>query len=1323
MSVNLNLPNGLPKYDGKNFKAWQIAFKLVLNANGLLGTLTTEQDVSKNTSGLMLMVQMLSEEKIHLLDNCHTVKVALSKIEEDQAQKTPATRALLLQKLSNSTFTKVGEMEKFITELDDLVRRYRLAGGEYTDQMVISKVVSVLPMDYDATTAQVNNFTTYETLRQMLLERDIQLVHRANLANKMNEEKESDLITRMEALSVHKHIKKKFEKNQYPQRGFRGKCDVCDEIGHKKYDCPEIKAYISQKKGESNKSFSAYVGCMNSTSCNELNLNGYPLDSGSTETFVPSQCQLRNYQPCEGVVSMANGYNCRVTGTGDVITKEFTLSNVKVVPALKRGLVSVAKLTDKGLNVLFTQKEAIIMKQSEPVYRVKRIGDLYPLNIEKTNDSDLSVLNVQEANAIVSNVDWHARLGHPGEEKIKVLNKKFPGKFPFYSQPCTSCKLANMKQGPYHSSHIKSTKPLELVHIDLAGPHNQDPGYDGTFYFVVLVDDFSRFTKVYPIASRNETLVAFKRFRQLVESHTDHRVKKIRTDQARELLSSEFNDYLQKERIWHQKSTAHVHQQNGVAERAIQSIRNKARANLTKAGVPQKFWPEAVMIAAHQMNLLPHTSIKNEIPYVRMFGQTPEYDILREFGSTGFVWLHETQRESVSKFGARSIPCIFMGYQEDMKAYRLWDPVTKKMYKTCNADITDGRYFDWKNVNKNESEMNIFIPQVKYTEETDASQTTDESYEGELTECEPVVQEQSMNELCTSEQPVRCPSLNDSTRMTSEHVETNLSQPRRSSRSTKGRAPDRYGEWACNCELQPVAVPENYDEMLRSPYKNEYLEAMNEEWQNLIEKKVFTLIDEDQISSNTKVITTKWIFNVKLNPKDQSIERFKARIVARGFLQRQGVDFEEIFAPVVSHTTIRCFLVFAASMKMNIHHIDIKTAFLNSKLDKRVTAKPPPGLGLDGQLLILDKALYGLRQAPKCWNEHFDRILKKLNFSQSKVDRCIYVNHSEEGDLYLLLYVDDCLLASVNRERIEHFKKMIGKEIKLRDLGEVCKFNGLNIEKDAHGHFIVSQDQYIRECMMEFELENTKTISKLPQVETLDLNGPELDQESAKRFRALIGSLLYIANVTRPDVCFAVNYLSRFMKNPNKQHWVYAKKVLIYVHSTINRRLHLGKFNDSQLIGFADASYAMNPDFKSQSGMLFTLFGSIVSWSSKKQETTSKSTTEAEYVALSMATDECLWIKELLMDWGLVFTAPTPIYEDNQPVIKLVHHGQVNTRAKHLSTKLRFIHECITHKNIDVKYVATCDQWADMLTKAKVPSNIEEIFYGLRPRQSGGVLT
>ena len=262
------------------------------------------------------------------------------------------------------------------------------------------------------------------------------------------------------------------------------------------------------------------------------------------------------------------------------------------------------------------------------------------------------------------------------------------------------------------------------------------------------------------------------------------------------------------------------------------------------------------------------------------------------------------------------------------------------------------------------------------------------------------------------------------------------------------------------------------------------------------------------------------------------------------------------------------------------------------------------------------------------------------------------------------------------------------------------------------GYIDIEADN-MEEAMKKFGLLNAKPVRKLPPVETIKFDGELLKPEMLFIYRSIIGSLLYICNISRPDGCFVVNFLSQFMNSPTVQHWKYAKQTLNYLHSTLDRKLRLGKFSDTNLEGYADASFGTSTDQRSQTGILATLYGSVVSWSSKKQDTVSKSTTEAEYIALSAATDEILWLKQLLIDWGMKFDRPTVLHEDNQAVIKLVHNGQINTRAKYLSAKLKFVHECIKRKQVAVEFIATNDQWADMLTKTKMPLDMDRLFQGL----------
>lgn len=399
------------------------------------------------------------------------------------------------------------------------------------------------------------------------------------------------------------------------------------------------------------------------------------------------------------------------------------------------------------------------------------------------------------------------------------------------------------------------------------------------------------------------------------------------------------------------------------------------------------------------------------------------------------------------------------------------------------------------------------------------------------------------------------------------------------------RPPERYSPSDyMNLMENKVSVPTTYEEAMKSEYAEYWRAACHEEHRSLLEKQVYRTVNRQD---GGRPISTKWVFSLKVNPGDGSIERFKARIVVRGFEQKYGIDYEGVYAPVVAHATIRCFLTHAAVKKMKVHHVDVKTAFLNSELDQEVYVVPPDGLEDGNGIWKLQKGLYGLRQAPKCWFEKIYGILTKLGFKQGKVDQCVFQKGDTGNEIFVLLYVDDLLVASADLEEVKRFKLELAKLVEIRDLGQLKTFLGLQIEFDERRNcFTMSQEKLIADYAEKFNLVDAKQVKRIPQVETIDFGEEKLTGEYATKYKSLIGGLLYVANQTRPDVTFPVNFMSRFMKEPTELHLKYAKRILQYLYATRTRRLYLGKLDETLLLGFSDASFGQFADQKSQSGLL-----------------------------------------------------------------------------------------------------------------------------------------
>jgi hypothetical protein len=476
---------------------------------------------------------------------------------------------------------------------------------------------------------------------------------------------------------------------------------------------------------------------------------------------------------------------------------------------------------------------------------------------------------------------------------------------------------------------------------------------------------------------------------------------------------------------------------------------------------------------------------------------------------------------------------------------------------------------------------------------------------------------------------------------------------------------------------------------------------------SLLEMDTVDEVDEEQWMH---VITTKWVRSIKWN-SNNTIDRFKARLVARGFSQRVGVDFWDTFAATVHATSIRTFITLCKVKGMLIHQIDVKTAFLNGDIDGEIYIRLPAPYGRSGKVYKLKKGLYGLRQAPRLWSKKLNEILANMNFHPIKSDPCVFVNKDGDAWNYVLVYVDDILIGTKDPHRMKLIKDQLKEKLKITDKGEIGTFLGVDCATSEDGKLLtMSQGRYIDALAERFNMTNACNLYKLPPLETIDLSGDQVDDKLP--LRNLVGALLYIANLTRPDITAAVSYLSRYLDRPTKRTWKYAKQVLNYLRSTKDKKLILGNIDNSSISVYADANYAPAGDRKSQSGAVFKFAGSTIGWYSRKQKTVSTSTTEAEYISLAVATNETLWLQHFIEEMGQSVQYPTPIYEDCQPAIAVATNTRNPALAKHIDVRYHALRDYYTKGYIDVKYLNTKLQLADQLTKVRTQAKEADLLLG-----------
>lgn len=508
-----------------------------------------------------------------------------------------------------------------------------------------------------------------------------------------------------------------------------------------------------------------------------------------------------------------------------------------------------------------------------------------------------------------------------------------------------------------------------------------------------------------------------------------------------------------------------------------------------------------------------------------------------------------------------------------------------------------------------------------------------------------------------------------------------------------------------------IPVPSNYREARMSDQWVFWEQAMIEEKNSLDAHECFEYTERPR---GKKVIPVHWIYSVKVDAHGNVI-RYKARLVAQGCRQIQGIDVDEVFAPTSSFGARRVLLCKAAAEDMEIHQLDIKTAFLNGDLEEEVYVTQPPGFHNGGpQVCRLRKALYGLKQAPRAWYHTLDATLAKHGFTACMSDAGIYVsNVPGEDPVYLVLFVDDMLIMSKALPRVLAFKETIGKEFSIHDLGEVKDFLGCQIVRDRERKLMwMSSGLKIDALVDSFGLSGDTRAYDTPMSKSFvhtshstqsnPIDGAGVALEPGHRYCELIGSLLYLANTTRPDIAHAVGVLSRYRGTPTTAHMQEGLRVVRYLKDTRDLALQLGG-GTSPLEGYVDADYAGDLDMRaSTTGFVFQVYGGSVVWGSKKQSATATSTVESEFRAASHAVKEAIWLRGFLEEIHVDVWKP-PLFIDNSGCVRNLRNLVNSKYTKHVAVAFHHARAAVIQGDVDVKYVPTQKNVADIFTKPLVP--------------------
>jgi hypothetical protein len=816
----------------------------------------------------------------------------------------------------------------------------------------------------------------------------------------------------------------------------------------------------------------------------------------------------------------------------------------------------------------------------------------------------------------------------------------------------------------FGTSTTKSKCILDLIHSDVWQAPVVSLG--GARYFVSFIDDFSRRCWVYPIRRKADVFAVFKTFKARVELESEKKIKCLRTDNGGEYTSDEFDNFCQHEGIKRQFTTAYTPQQNGVAERMNRTLLERTRAMLKAAGLGKSFWAEAVNTACYVINRSPSTAIELKTPMEMWTGKPADYSQLHIFGSPVYV-MYNTQE--VNKLDSKSRKCVFLGYADGVKGYRLWDPTAHKVVISRDVIFAEG---------KMQMEEHNSIPKETTAVQMENTQNHTSS------EAAPEHEEQ-------------------------EQIESETPEVRRSTRER--RPPAWHSEYVTEsniayCLLTEDGEPSTFHEAIKSTDVSMWMTAMQEEIEALHKNNTWDLVPLPQ---GRKAIGNKWVYKIKRDGNNQ-VERYRARLVVKGYAQKEGIDFNEIFSPVVRLTTIRVVLAMCAIFDLHLEQLDVKTAFLHGELEEEIYMLQPEGFaetGKENLVCRLNKSLYGLKQAPRCWYKRFDSFIISLGYNRLSSDHCTYYKRFEENDVFiiLLLYVDDMLVIGPNKDRVQELKAQLAREFDMKDLGPANKILGMQIHRDRSKRKIwLSQKNYLKKILRRFNMQDCKPIST-PLPVNFKLSSSMSPSNEAERmemsrvpYASAVGSLMFAMICTRPDIAQAVGAASRYMANPGREHWNTIKRILRYIKGTSDVALCYGG-SEFTVRGYVDSDFAGDLEKrKSTTGYVFIIAGGAVSWVSKLQTVVALSTTEAEYMAATQACKEAIWMKKLMEELGYK-QDNILLYCDSQSALHIARNPAFHSRTKHIDVQYHFVREVVEDGSVDFQKVHTKENPADALTK------------------------
>lgn len=1296
----------MAKLNADNYFNWKFKMEMFLRREKAWKAITedapspdTTEWTEANEKALTAIALCVDDSQIQHIRDCKTAKESWIALREIHEKDNTGNRVHLLQMIMRERLEIGGDAEAHVNRIHELFQKLMSLGAELKPEFIMcGTMLASLDSSYDALVTALetkeekdltSSFVRSKIIAEYRRRKDRDIGANESTALKIGQAKNSNTFV----------------------------CYHCNETGHIKRNCLKFK---KQKQDGQHKA-NVVANDTNSDDGESLfaigNIQGCIVDSGATcHIFSERDAFIEFNADHREKVFVATKQEVMAQGRGTVLLnilndrnelKKIRMNDVLFVPEIDGNIISVKRLAQRGLRVEFFDEKCEIKSgdRSQQYGVADLVDNLYNLRLK----CEQSVNMVSEERKMCIH-RWHEGLGHRDINVVKGIPKadlvhgmRIVDCDCQKDVKCSICLKGKMSRPKFpKQSENRAKAVLDLIHSDVCGPMSTATP-SGKRYILTFIDDFSRFSTTYLLKEKSEVFGKFKEFFEWTKNQFGKQIKAMRHDNGGEYIGNEFEIFVKQHGIVSQRTAPYTPQQNGVAERKNRTLIEMGKCMLFDANLERRFWGEATMTANFIQNLLPWKSVP-KTPYELWFGKQPNYADLHRFGDECFVFVPKEKRK---KLDEKAIAAIFVGYDQASKAARCYVPEKDRVVVSRDVTFTVNNMKKAVNVNNNNKKqspktMEDSTIEFCFSNHEQVNLEEENSYDQNITIFTDAQDLTATNDSESDE-------YDENGRIEEEQAQDNDTPlgRRTSSRSTKGIPPRRLINEINLIENEDE--PQSYREAVTCKQKSFWIDAMKEELRSLQENETWNLVEAPK---DRKPIGCKWVFKLKRNSVGKPL-KYKARLVAQGFNQKYGIDYDQVFAPVAKQTTLRILLSVAAKKDMKVIHLDAKTAFLNGTLDETIYMKQPPGFLVEDQetqVCLLQKSIYGLKQSARVWNQTVHETLVNAGLTRSANDGCLYTKTDERGTIYMILYVDDVLMASNSDEMLQFYEDKLREQYKIENLGEVRNYLGIRIEKHADGYYTLNQSQYIAQIIKELGLATAK-ISDIPLSVGYGKSESNILPHNEK-YRRIIGCLLYISINTRPDISAAVSILARKVATPTEEDWNEVKRVVKYLKGTINHQLKLGcDMDEKQFFGYADADWANDKSTrKSNSGYVIMLGTGTVSWSCKKQSCVADSTAVAEFISLSEACKEILWLRRLLADFGFNITEPTVIHEDNQSCLMMVENEeQLSSRTKHIETKIYFVKDYVEKNEVRCIYCPTEEMLADMLTKPLARERLQRL--------------